>query len=123
MKFRFEQRLNEKENKYLEKYSKKVAYKKLLKKYNNYIRRVKSYPSMILFLFIILSLNYISISLRGIKDNAIPLAIGYFALFMMIIIYFLISIILFYFKNKEIVKEKLNEWQIKLVINKDNNLN
>ncbi|MFW5794738.1 MAG: hypothetical protein ACOCV1_04565 [Bacillota bacterium] len=110
MKFRFEQRLNEKENKYLEKYSKEVAYKKLIKKYSNYKRRIKSYPFIILYRFFLLPLMYYSILFRDIQDNAKPFVIVLHKLYavfcVIIIIISFVSIILFHYKNKEIVDAK-----------------
>ena len=112
MKLSFRKRLNENETKYINKFSKQIAYKKLYNKYNNYIIRFNYYPYYI-FAFLIQFLGiYLVVSISNLTFNVyVVLCLSFVGI---IFVSHVISLSLFHLKNKKFVMKKLKEWDNKL---------
>ena len=114
MNLKFEQRLKKKENTYLEKYSKETAYKKLNIKYSRYLNRF-NYHIFHIFAFLIQFIAiFFVVALTRLSFNIY--VILYLSLVGVIIVSYIISLSLFHFKNKKLLRDKLKEWNDKINI-------
>ena len=111
MKLDFEKRLEEKEAKYLAKYSKNTAYKKLYKKYNKFFIQKKASPYRIMVLLLYILLVYFRFTINGVNDTVKTYAIGFISFLGILIVLQVISYSLFYYKNKKLVEKKFSEWE------------
>ena len=114
MKFSFENRIKDTETKYLKKFSKMEAYKKLYRKYSRHVKRISFRPFYIIVFFIQFFIVYYNISINNVDDAIKKHVFIYLVILTIIIISFATSIILFHFKNKKMVMKKLMEWDNKL---------
>jgi len=112
MQLSFRKRLNENETKYLNKFSKNIAYKKLNNKYRNYLDRFNYHLFYIIAFLIQFFAFYFVVSISSMSFNIY--VILYLSFVALIIISYILSLSLFHFKNKKIVMKKLKEWDNKL---------